>query len=293
MSEKSLVSVIIPSYNRVKYIQQAIDSVYSQNYSPVELIVVDDGSTDGSLELLRRLEASGRIKLFTHPNHKNKGQSASLNLGIMHCCGNYVSILDSDDYFAPQKLEQQVAYLESHPTLGMVYGRGHAVDASGSFLFKVPDDNHAESNDPNELLLDCYMALPGGSLIRRSVFDKVGMFEESYRAGQDHDMALRIMEAFEVGFLPEVAFFYRKHGESISSNGLETRWCTGMLILERAVDRYPYAKRTIRKRRAVINYRLGQVYWKRGQKGRSLRYIVAAGFLDPIRASRVLFGFGS
>ncbi|WP_029653303.1 glycosyltransferase family 2 protein [Marinobacter daepoensis] len=290
MNERPLVSVIVPSYNRAKYIEQAIESACLQSYKPIEIIVVDDGSTDDSLTLLRRFEASGRIRLFTHPDHENKGQSRSLNLGILHCVGDYVSILDSDDYFAPRKIEQQIAFLEKFKNVGMVYGQGHAVDAEGRFLFKVPGDSHTETSDPNNLLLDCYMALPGGSLIRRSVFTRVGMFEESFRAGQDHDMALRIMEEFKVAFLPEVAFFYRKHGESISANGLETRWRTGMQILKRAKNRYPYEKCTIRKRKAVINYRLGQVYWTRGQKWRSLGYLTASGFLDPLRAARVLLG---
>lgn len=285
-----MVSVIIPSYNRIKYIENAIASIEEQSYQDFEIIVVDDGSTDGSFELLEEFSEAGRISLYSHENNENRGQSASINLGIMHATGLFVAVLDSDDYFAPDKLARQVAFLEENHNFGMVYGQGHAVDADGRFLFKVPDDNHAETSDPNSLLLDCYMALPGGSLIRRSVFEKVGMFEESFRAGQDHDMALRIMEEFKVAFLPEVAFFYRKHGESISANGLETRWRTGMEILERARKRYPYRNRTIRKRKAVINYRLGQVYWKCGQKRRSIGYLIASGFLDPIRAGKVLLG---
>lgn len=290
MLGRSMVSVIIPSYNRIKYIEDAIASIEEQSYRDYEIIVVDDGSTDGSFELLEGFSKSGRISLYSHANNQNRGQSASINLGIMHATGSFVAVLDSDDYFAPDKLARQVSFLEKNHNVGMVYGQGHAVDANGTFLFKVPDDSHTESSDPNNLLLDCYLALPGGSLIRRSVFEKVGMFEESFRAGQDHDMALRIMEEFKVAFLPEVAFFYRKHGESISANGLETRWRTGMDILERAKKRYPYRKRTIRKRKAVINYRLGQVYLKCGQVRRSIGYLIASGFLDPVRAGRVLLG---
>src|SRR5690606_19485343 len=203
MLGRSMVSVIIPSYNRIKYIEDAIASIEKQSYRDYEIIVVDDGSTDGSFELLEEFSKAGKISLYSHANHENRGQSASINLGIMHASGSFVAILDSDDYFAPDKLAQQVSFLEKNPIFGMVYGQGHAVDADGRFLFKVPDDNHAETSDPNILLLDCYMALPGGSLIRRSVFEKVGMFEESFRAGQDHDMALRIMEEFKVAFLPE------------------------------------------------------------------------------------------
>lgn len=290
MANDSLVSVVIPSYNRKKFIEEAIESVEDQNYDNIEIIVVDDGSTDGSLEILKELDECGRIGLYIHPDHANKGQSASINLGIVKSSGSYICILDSDDFLSPTKISRQVDFLVRHPSVGMVYGQGHAVDEGGAHLFKVPSDTHVETSDPNELLIDCYLALPGGALTRREVFDSVGFFEESFRAGQDHDMALRIIEKFRVAFMREVAFFYRKHSDSISVNGLETRWRTGLEILERAKTRYPYAKRTIRKRKAVINYRLGQVYWERGQTWRSLRHFVASGLLDPARAGRVLLG---
>lgn len=290
MSEKSVVSVIIPSYNRIRYIEEAISSIESQSYQDYEIIIVDDGSTDGSLALLEDFSKKGRIKLYTHADYQNRGQSSSINLGLEHAVGEFIAVLDSDDYFSPDKLARQVSFLEKNQDFGLVYGQGNAVDANGGFLYTVPDDSHTEFSDPNNLLLDCYMALPGGSLIRRSVFDRVGGFEESFRAGQDHDMALRIMEEFKVAFLPGVVFFYRKHAETISANGLETRWRTGMDILERAQTRYPYRKRTIRKRKAVIDYRLSQVYWKRGQKLRSIGYLIASGLRDPIRAGRVLLG---
>ncbi len=289
MSSNPLVSIIIPSYNRFKYIAEAIFSVENQNYKNIEIIVVDDGSNDGSLSLLESLKYEGRIQLYTHNNKINKGQSASINLGMSKASGCYISVLDSDDYFSAQKLTNQVAFLEADKSIGMVYGQGHAVDANGRFLFKVPDDNHREDSDPNKLLLDCYMALPGGALVRREVFESVGLFEEKFRAGQDHDMALRIMEKFPVAFLPEVSFYYRKHGDSISARGLETRWRNAALILERAVGRYPYRKSTIRKRRAVIDYRLGQVLWSSDRKIQALSRFIAAGVRDPKRATKVIF----
>lgn len=288
-NDQPLVSVIIPSYNRAKYIQQAVESVVAQTYSPIELIVVDDGSTDGSLDLLEQLESKGQLKLFVHPGYANRGQSASLNLGITRSKGEYVAILDSDDYFSHGKIKSQVEYLTGCREVGMVYGLGYAVDERGDPLFILPNSDHVEESDPNNLLIDCYMALPGGALVRREVFESVGLFEEKFRAGQDHDMALRIMEKFPVAFLPEVSFYYRKHGDSISAKGLETRWRNAALILERAVGRYPYRKSTIRKRRAVIDYRLGQVLWSSDRKIQALSRFIAAGVRDPKRATKVIF----
>lgn len=284
------ISVIIPSYNRSIYIEEAVRSVLTQNYHPVQLIVVDDGSTDGSFKKLKDLAVAETFLLLTHPDRCNKGQSASINLGLRHVEGEYVAILDSDDMFAASKLEHQVEFLQQNPDVGMVYGQGHAIDADGNFLFEVPANGHSEPGDPNRLLLDCYMALPGGALIRKAVLDKVGFFEEGFRAGQDHDMALRIMEASKVAYLPELAFYYRKHGDSISSKGLERRWNTGMEILRRAAERYPYRKSTLRKRKAVLHFRLGQTYWRESGKLKALRHMLVAGFMDPLRAIGVILG---
>ena len=205
-----LISVVIPSFNRLKYIPSAIESAFQCGLENLEVIVVDDGSTDGSLDYLSNLSEQGKICLMTHKDNKNLGQAASINLGLSEAQGEFIAILDSDDFFSKEKFASQVSYLQENPDVGMVYGQGHAIDEDGHFLFEVPADGHQEDSDPNKLLLDCYMALPGGSLIRRSVFDKVGLFEEGFRAGQDHDMALRIMESTKVAYLPRLAFFYRK-----------------------------------------------------------------------------------
>lgn len=287
-SGHELVSVIIPSFNRSEFIQDALESVFSQSYENVETLVVEDGSSDDSYETLKAYEEKGLIRLLTHEGMLNRGQSASINLGLAHAKGKYIAILDSDDMFAGEKLLDQVSFLRKHPDIGMVYGQGYAVDARGDFLYKIPKDGHEEPGDPNRLLLDCYMALPGGSLVRKSTIHKVGLFEESFRAGQDHDMALRIMEATRVGYLPKLAFYYRKHGDSISAKGLERRWKTGMEILRRAAERYPYKKSTLRKRKAVLHFRLGQTYWRESCKLKAIRHVLMAGLLDPVRAVGVI-----
>jgi glycosyltransferase involved in cell wall biosynthesis len=281
---------LIPSYNRKTYISETIESVLTQIYDSVELIIVDDGSTDGSFEFLRELAEVGSIQLFSHPNRENLGQAASINLGLKHARGDYIAVLDSDDKFAADKLEVQVAYLEANPEVGMVYGQGQAIDADGNFLFKIPDDKHVEPGDPNRLLLDCYMALPGGALVRKSVLDKVGYFEESFRASQDHDMVIRLAESAPFAYLPGIVFYYRKHGDSISRKGLERRWRIGFEILKRAAARYPYKRSIIRKRRALLNFRMAQVYWNKQSYTQAVVALVKAGAGDPVRAVGVLLG---
>lgn len=284
----ALVSVIIPAYNRAKYIQQAVDSVLGQTYRNLELIVVDDGSTDRTYELLQAY--GDRIQLVHHQDRINRGQSAAINLGLTRANGKYIAILDSDDYWELNKLEVQVAFLEANPDVGLVYTNGYCVNAEGDRLYAYHSSNHVEPNDPNRVLLDCYMALPVNSLVRKAVYDQVGYFEESFRAAQDHDMLLRIAEVAKFAYLPDYLFYYRRHSDSISHKKLDVRWRAGFEILQRAQNRYPYKKATIRKRRAVLHYRLATEYLRSGLYFKALSGLMTAGLLDPIRSTRVLLG---
>ncbi len=119
-----LVSVIMIFLNAEKYIQEAIESVLAQTYLNWELILVDDGSIDASTEVARQYAQQylDKIRYVQHPNHQNRGMSASRNLGIRESMGEYIAFLDADDVYLPEKLERQVDLLVSHPTASMVYG---------------------------------------------------------------------------------------------------------------------------------------------------------------------------
>ena len=285
-----LVPVITPAFNRVEYITEAVESVLCQSYPCIEFIVIDDGSSDGTFEILQKYEADKKLELLSHTNRENKGQSSALNLGLKAAKGEYIVILDSDDYLHEDKIRDQVAYLEAHPEVGMVYGQAMAVSENGQHLFPLPPDSHKETGDPNDLLLDCYMALPGGAMVRSKVFQQAGFFEERFRAGQDHDMVLRIAEIAPYTFLRGTVFFYRKHGESISKTGLERRWRAGFEILNRAKSRYPYRKSVLRKRMALLHFRMAQVRWKQGRFLHAIAHLFRAGIGDPKRSFDVIRG---
>ena len=289
-AEGPLVSVVIPAYNRALYIRRTIDSVLNQTYPHVELIVVDDGSTDGTLEILQAYAAEGALTLLQHPGGANRGQSASLNLGLEHIRGDYISLLDSDDMFAETKFARLVPFLESHPEVGLVYSNGHAVDSDDQALYEMLPADHVEQNDPNRVLLDCYFLLPQNAVVRRSVFEQAGRFEAQFRSAQDHDMLIRIAEITTMAYVPEHLFFYRRHDDSISGKHQDLRWRTGFEILRRARKRYPYRTATIRKRRAVLYYRMGEVHRGRGATVKALGHFALAGLLDPVRGFRVLTG---
>jgi glycosyltransferase involved in cell wall biosynthesis len=284
------VSVLIPLYNRADYIEQTLASVLEQDYENIELIVVDDGSTDGSDRIVERYYRAGVLTLLRHEGNVNKGQSAALNLGLRHATGDYIAILDSDDMFAPGKISRQVEFLEQHPEVGLVYGNGEGVDSDGNHLYHISYDDRIERNDPNDVLLDCYLLLPQNSLVRSEVYKKAGFFDEALRSGQDHDMLIRMAEVTRFAHQPIDAFRYRRHADSISFRSTELRWRCALVILDKATKRYPYRASTLRKRRAVINYRLAQALIKHKKRCLESGFrILYAGILDPFRAFRVLF----
>lgn len=281
-----LVSVIIPLFNREMYIGQCIESVIAQRYANLQLIVVDDGSSDNSTNVV---EQYAPTTLLRHPNGENRGVSASINLGIAEAQGKYVAILDSDDYWRNGFLEITVKYMECHPDIGLVYVDGDAVSAEGEVLHHLFSADHTETQDPSRVLLDCYL-LPGESLVRRETYARTGYFDESLRAAQDHDMCIRMAEITDFAYLPQRLFCYRQHSDSISTNSLHTRWTNGFKILQRAKRRYPYPASVVRKRRAVLHYRMGQVMFGDSAHLKGVYHWLKSLALDPLRALRVVFG---
>ena len=282
------VSVIIPCYNRGKYLGEAIDSVLGQTYRNIELIIVDDGSTDDSLNIARIY--SDKITILQHPNGENRGQSASINLGLRSIDGEYVAILDSDDYWILDKLEKQVTFLQDHPDIGLVYGNALMVDADGNKLFRRYGDDHQEKNIDGSVLLDCYFSVPSNSLVRHTVYDLVGGFDESMRAAQDHDMAVRIAEVAKLGFINELMFNYRRHGASISSGHASLRWQNGFRILDNALERHRYPSGVVRQRRAVLHFRVGQCQLQEKKRVKAAGHFLQALVNDPLRSLKVTLG---
>ena len=283
------VAVIIPCYNRESFIRETIDSALSQTYRNIETIVVDDGSTDNSRKILDSYK--DRIRVLEHPGGVNRGQSATINLGLRSSKSEYVAILDSDDVWVPHKIERQVHFLERNPEFGLVYCNGSAIDGDGKILYPVYGSDHIEENRPERVLLDCYFNVPSNSLIRRSALDRAGYFDESMRSAQDHDMAIRLAEVTKVAYLEEILWFYRKHADTQSGKYAGRRWKTGFRILKKACERRHYGWNVRRRRLAVLNFRLGQCFVEERRLGPALARFALAGMLDPLRGIRVLLGF--
>ena len=282
------VSVIIPAYNREAYIRQTVDSVLNQTYPELELIVVDDGSSDSTREILESY--GSRIKLLEHEGRVNIGQSAAINVGLEHADGEFIAILDSDDYWETNKLELQTRYLRANPDIGLVYANGTAVNQDGEYLYDIYKPDHEEKNITGSVLIDCYLFVPTNSLVRSEVFSAVGKFDESLRSGQDHDMAIRIAEVAKLGYMNEILFHYRRHQESISSRHADLRWRNGFIILENSCKRFKYPLGVIFQRKAVLHFRVYQCQFENKKYLSAAMHLLLAGIYNPLRAINVLLG---
>ncbi len=217
-----LVSVIMPAYNTAAWIAESIDSVLNQDYPAKELLVIDDGSTDGTLEILRAY--GDRIRLITQ---RNQGSAVARNAGLDAAHGEFIAFLDSDDVWLPGKLSAQVRYLQAHPELGMIYSRWRAwkPDAQGRYPTAVELGVSDEAADtlPGTVPQGSgwlYNRLLFGSLLhtittmaRRELVERVGHFDPELKRGQDYDYWLRASRLTEIHKLDVVHALYRLHGD--------------------------------------------------------------------------------
>ncbi len=211
----SLVSVIIPTYNRAKYILSAVESVLEQTCSDYEIIVVDDGSTDSTKDLLAPMVENGTIRYFYQ---QNQGESAARNHGIRMAHGDYIAFLDSDDLFLSTKLEKQVDYLNKHPEVGFVHSWYSKFSDDGRDLGYRDTSQFTGRMYPGLLLnWSVLMAVPC-VMVRREVLAEVGGFDESMRWGPDLDLWRRITRWYPIGLIPEVLSKVRVHPGNVSGD---------------------------------------------------------------------------
>lgn len=216
-----LVSVILPAYNAQAYIAQAVTSVLSQDYPHIELLVIDDGSTDGTAKhpALR----DPRVRVFTQTN---AGPAAARNLGLANAQGELIAFIDADDLWLPGKLRTQVAYLQSHPEISIVFG-GFArwlAEVNGHFETRPwiePTGDPLALTQPSgwiypDLLLDSVVHIIT-AMVRKPVFESVGVFDIQLPTGEDYDFWLRASRQFRMDQLAQTLACYRIHPTSLTT----------------------------------------------------------------------------
>jgi glycosyltransferase involved in cell wall biosynthesis len=200
---RPLLSVIIPCYNAARFLREAVASVLSQRYAPLEILVADDGSTDATPEIAPSLAPEVR-----YLRQDNRGPSSARNLALRQARGELIAFLDADDLWPEGKLELQVGRLLQDPALDVVSGRVRYVELAGG---QIPD---LRFEGPDHALPGIHI---GAAVYRRRAFNVVGSFDETLRYSEDHDWFLRAREAgLKILVLAEVTLIYRVHDSNMT-----------------------------------------------------------------------------
>lgn len=210
------VSVIIPAYNAMSYLPETIESVLQQTFTDLEILIVNDGSSDNIVEWASSL-TDPRIKLISQTN---QGVSAARNTALSKAKGEYIAFLDADDLWQQTKLEKQVQFLDNHPTVGLVATWMILTDEDNNPLSEVKID-FKQGNIRKEIIE--ISLIPCGSIpmVRHVCFDKVGLFDSTLRFGEDWEMWTRIAANYDFGLIKELLVYYRQHSKNSSKNSQE------------------------------------------------------------------------
>ena len=252
--------MVIPTFNRAKYISEAIDSVLNQTYKDFEITVVDDGSTDNTKEVLSPY--MDRIKYVCQ---ENKGCASARNLGIRNSEGDYLVFLDADDLLEPKKLEVQVPILENNPEVGFVYSDGYdfAEGDKSKFRLNPAIGRNASSSEFARLFFFNTNVYFTSTLIRRKCLEDVGFFDETLSHHEDGDMLLCIALKWEVRFSNYPSVKQRHHSARKSSNRVgiyEALIKSSEKILRLCPDFKKVLGKEADNRIADLHYLLAQAY---------------------------------
>ena len=279
MERQPLVSVVVTCYNYGRYLKDCLDSILAQTYKNIEIMVVDDGSTDNTAEVSKAFTKLPNLKYI---HQRNAGQSHAKNVGIKNSTGEYIAFLDADDRWCPEKLKKQMSCFDN-PDIGVVYCRAKYLDENDrEFAY----DMTAKYLQPRRgrvtewLIFDNFVQF-SSSVVRQECFKRFGTFDETLKMGIDWDLWLRISTAYQFEYVDERLFFYRMgHSGQMSKNMDERNRCSD-LIMKKFLASYPGAVSSaiIRKANAVTCCGRGEYFRTIDQKKSTLY------FLDAIRNS--------
>lgn len=206
--DNPLISVVIPVYNASHFLNDALESVAAQSYRPLEVHVVDDGSTDNSEQVIRAAQARLTIPLAYSYQH-NQGPSVARNQGIAQANGKLIAFLDADDMWRAQKLERQIAQLRQNPKAGAAVCRGQYILEIGAQWPANVNRDYCVQSPP------CYF--PSALIVRKEVFEQVGGFDPRLRIGEDMDWIMRTRDmGIEILVVQEILFQRRFHQNNLS-----------------------------------------------------------------------------
>lgn len=248
MANKPRVSVITPTFNRADYLPVAIESVLAQTFGDFELIVIDDGSTDHTPELMQRYLDDPRVRYFQQPN---RGQSVARNRGVAESVGEFICFLDSDNAWVETKLAASLQAFDERPQADVVYGDYVVIDAEGRELGVNRMTRYSGRITPM-LICDNFVSM-NTTMTRRRCFDEMGAFDSNDRLAEDYGLWLRFSTRYQFLYLPEVLGYYRVMEDQISSDKDSRFNANEELILE-FLKAYPDALDSLEVRQGLSRF---------------------------------------
>jgi glycosyltransferase involved in cell wall biosynthesis len=289
---KPKVSIVMPVLNGERYIAEAIRSILAQTYDNYELIVVDDGSTDATREVVHSF--LGKLTLKYHHRPVPQGIAPSMTDGVIHSSGELISFLDHDDAWFPTFLETQVAYLQKYPDVAMVHSDFQTIDSDGNVIEQSVAASRRRVRPSGyvfpQLFLDSFIV--GNSvMIRRECFDRLGMFDQSLRWG-DYHMWMRIARYYKVDYVPKVLTQYRQHSTQ-STRSTPVQWINqepvGIQAIKKILEQYPeirqeLGERVVRGRMAGMYFDMAYIWFLKGGLSNARDCLAKAIHLSPCDA---------
>ena len=285
-SESTRVSVVVPSYNHASFVERTLRSIFRQTFAPAELLVIDDGSTDGSPKIIEPVlhDCPFPCELVAR---ENRGLSATLNQGFARARGEYFAYLGSDDLWLPDFLRARVRLLESRPDAVLAYGHAYFIDEQNRIVDCTADWAHYADGDVREMLLQTIAPMSPTVLYRRDALEQQRWNEESKL--EDYDLYLRLSAAGPFAFDPQVLSAWRRHGSNVS-------WDQALMLKEQlqaqrlGALRFGLTDNETEKLQRATKFSRAEDFLRVGQKGKALRLLMHnwRGVRSPRETARIL-----
>lgn len=244
MTSKPCVTIVLPTYNQAQYLPDTLNSIFDQTYRDFELVVVNDGSTDETANILRDYRRMFDFQLI---EQENQGLPTALNIGFGHSSGRYLTWTSSDNLLLPKMLETLVLELENYPSVGVVYSDWAFIDSEGRAIsdFRTVDYD-------KDLLLG-YNFIHCSFLFRKLCMDQVGGYDPNFIYGEDWEFWIRVSRSFGMRHVPMILYSYRIHGQTMTDD----------LIHEKAPRRMNDKEfRSYRRRQSYLGWYFGKIKWR-------------------------------
>lgn len=282
---RPLVSVVIPCYNSEEWLEDTLDSVYNQTYNHLEVIVIDDGSTDNTKEIVKKY--SDKIKYIYQ---ENSGPSVARNTGINNSKGEYIAFLDADDMWEEDKLIKQIEFMKNNSSYGVVVTDLKVVNESNEYLYT---HKNIWPENKKEIIEKIFMGGIGMStptiMARKNLLEKVGGFDEQLPAREDHFLLMNVAEISSIKHIQEPLVRRRINDSSFTQNiNPENLFHFNKPFIRKSIVRYKYLADNLDRVYSRLNFSIGRAYWKNNNRRKATIYLIRSLTKSPLSFKKYL-----